>query len=185
MIDQKEKLKMILDRIEKDADKECRKITIEAEEQEKKIEKEINKELNEKKSKLTERYRKLAESEKLSLISEEKNRLLKERSIQKNQLVEEVIAKGLELAKKELDGKIIKKWIEDGLKEIGKKEVIITVPMRFRKIKISHKKVLAKKTDEVIIESKDGPVRIVESIEKRMNENKNLILVEVSKILFL
>jgi len=99
-------------------------------------------------------------------------------------MIEEVITKGLELAKKELDEKNIKKWIEAGLKEIGKKEVIITIPMRFNKIKIPHKKILKKETNDVIIESKDGSVRIVESLEKKLNENKNLILVEVSKILF-
>jgi vacuolar-type H+-ATPase subunit E/Vma4 len=184
MIDQKEKLKVILDSIEKDANKECRRITLEVEEQAKKIEQEINKELNAKKTKLMEKYKKLAGNEKLRLISEEKNRILKERSIQKNQIVEEVMTKGLELAKKELDTKIVKKWIEDGLKNIEKKEVTITVPLRFKKIKVPNKKILAKKTDNVIVESKDGSVRIVESIEKKMNEDKNLILVEVSKILF-
>jgi len=184
MIDQKEKLKVILGNIEKDSNKECRRITLESEEQAKKIEEDIRKELDEKKAKLMERYKKLAESEKSRLISEEKNRLLKERSIQKNQIIEEVMTKGLELVRKELDEKTVKKWIEDGLKNIEKKGVIITVPLRFKKIKIHNKKILAKKTDNVIIESKDGSVRIVESIEKKMNEDKNLILVEVSKILF-
>ena len=179
-----EKLKVILDSIEKDTKKECRRIIQEAEINENKIEKEIKKELDEKKAKLIEKYKKLTESEKLKLISEEKNGLIKERSLQKNQLIEEIIAKGLELAKKELNEKTVKKWIEDGLKEIGEKEVVITVPMRFKKIKIPHKKILAKNIDGIVIESKDSLVRIVESLEKKLNENKNLMLVEVSKILF-
>jgi vacuolar-type H+-ATPase subunit E/Vma4 len=184
MINQEEKLKTILDKIAKEANRECRRIILEAEEQEKKIEKEINRGFNQKKVKLMNDYKKLAENEKSSLISEAKNKFLKERSIQKNQLVEEVITKGLELAKKELDVEVIKNWVEEGLKNIRKKEVIITVPMRFRKLKIPHKKILAKKTDDVTIESKDRTVRIVESIEKKMNDSKNSILVEVSKILF-
>jgi len=178
------KLDVILDRIEKDTKKECSGIIRDAEEKAQKIEKEIMKDLDEKKASLMEKYKKLAENEKLRLISDEKNRLIKEKSIQKNQIIEEIITKGLELAKKELDEKKIKKWIESGLKEIGKGEAVITIPMRFGKIKLSHKKILKKETNDVIIESKDGSVRIVESLEKKLNENKNLILVEVSKILF-
>ena len=178
------KLDEILDRIEKDTEKECNNIIQEAEVKAQIIEKEIIKELNEKKTNSMEKHKKWTENEKLRLISDTKNRLINEKSIQKNQMIEEVITKGLELAKKELDEKNIKKWIEAGLKEIGKKEVIITIPMRFNKIKIPHKKILKKETNDVIIESKDGSVRIVESLEKKLNENKNLILVEVSKILF-
>jgi vacuolar-type H+-ATPase subunit E/Vma4 len=181
---QKEKLKAILDRIEKDTKKECRSIILEAEIKAKKIEEEILKELDEKKAKLMEKYKKWVEAEKLRLISESKNRLLKERSARKNQLVEGAVAKGLELVKKELDEKTIKKWVESGLKEIGIKEVIITIPMKFKKLKLPYKKILTKETDDVTIESKDGSIRIVESLEKKLNEKKNLILVEVSKILF-
>jgi vacuolar-type H+-ATPase subunit E/Vma4 len=183
-IDQTEKLKAILDRIEKDTNKECREIILAAEAKAKKIEQEIKKELDEKKANLMGRYKRLTESEKMRLIAEAKNKLLKERSIQKNQLVEDIIAKGLELSKKALNEKTIKKWIEDGLKNIGEKEVIITIPMRFKKLKLANKKILEKKIDDVIIESKDGAVRIIESLEKKMNENKNSILIEVSKILF-
>jgi vacuolar-type H+-ATPase subunit E/Vma4 len=184
MENNKEGLKIILDRIEKETEKECRTIIQEAEVTTEKIEKEIKKGLNEKKAELIEKHKRLAESEKLKLISEEKNKLVKEKGVQKNQLVEDVIAKGLELAKKELDKKMVKKWIEDGLKEIGEKDIVITVPMRFKNLKIPHKKIIAKKIDDIKIETKDGSVRIVESLEKKLNENKNLILVEVSKILF-
>jgi vacuolar-type H+-ATPase subunit E/Vma4 len=179
-----EKLDVILDRIEKDTSKECKNIIREAEEKSQKIEQEIIKELSETKARLMKKYKKLAESEKLRLISDAKNGLIKEKSIQKNQMIEEAIVKGLELAKKGLDEKKIKKWIEAGLKEIGERECTITIPMRFRKLKLPHKKILKKETNDVTIESKNGTVRIVESLEKKLNENKNLILVEVSKIMF-
>jgi len=179
-----EKLDVILDRIEKDTSKECKNIIQEAEGKAQKIEQEITKGLNETNARLMKKYKKMSESEKLRLISDAKNRLIKEKSIQKNQMIEETIAKGLELAKKELDEEKIKKWVETGLKEMGERECIITIPMRFRKLKLPHKKILKKETNDVTIESKNGSVRIVESLEKKLNENKNLILVEVSKILF-
>jgi vacuolar-type H+-ATPase subunit E/Vma4 len=179
-----EKVNTILDRIENDTRKECNNIIREAESKAKEIERTIIKELDEKKRKPMEKYKKWTENEKLRLISDAKNKLVKEKSMQKNQMIEEVIAKGLELAKKRLDEKRIKKWVESGLKEIGEKEVVITIPMRFSKLKLPHKKILKKETNDVIIESKDGSIRIVESLEKKLNENKNIILVEVSRILF-
>ncbi len=175
------------------------KVRAKGEQEVKQAEKEIAKQLKETEEKWKKEMEKSRERIKARLLEEERERLSWARLEERRMLAEakeEVLDEAFEEFKKELSGFTAKKeyttWlnkmIEKGLKELGNESGVIHVKKGDKK-KVKAKKGVTIKEDVdviggVIIESKDGKIRIDLSIDAFVRQHEDEIKKELYKHIF-
>jgi vacuolar-type H+-ATPase subunit E/Vma4 len=180
----------IIEQIQKDAEKEIKQIQKEVDEETKKILEIAKKQANIEAEKILENSKKQAENTKRIIISKENQNVKREIMSEKEKIIEDCFVKAQhnlsEIKGKEYE-ETIKKYIDRGLKKLGKDCIVLTSRAEDKKIIENaglKSTVTIKASGGIKLVSKDGQRTLDYTFEGIIKRNKHKIRNKVGILLF-